>query len=166
MDAEVIKAAATSPLGILALLILVLSGLATAFFKTAPIRVKVLIFVLMLGAAVTFGAVVLRQPAAEAAQRDKDVTPEPRPPAELGGLLLPQSSQRQIQHAELAQLSPAQLRIARNEIYARHGLIFKAQDLRDHFGHFDWYRPTQAQVVLSPLEQQNIRTLQEEEKAR
>ncbi len=151
MDAEVIRAAAASPLGILALLILVLSALATAFFNQAPTGVKVLVFVLMFGAAVSFGAIVLREPAVE---------------AKLEGLLLPQSSERLVQRSELAQLSPAQLRVARNEIYARHGLIFKAQDLRAHFAKFGWYAPTQAAVTLSPLEQQNIRTLQEAEAAR
>ena len=38
MDPKVISAAASSPLGILALLILVLSGIATASFRQAPTK--------------------------------------------------------------------------------------------------------------------------------
>lgn len=35
----------------------------------------------------------------------------------------------------------AQLRILRNEIYARHGRIFKSADLQRYFGSQPWYRP-------------------------
>lgn len=35
-----------------------------------------------------------------------------------------------------------ELRILRNEIYARHGRIFESKDLKDHFGRCDWYHPT------------------------
>ncbi len=34
-----------------------------------------------------------------------------------------------------------QLRILRNEIYARHGRIFESRDLRDYFGARSWYHP-------------------------
>jgi|GEM_PF-3497730 hypothetical protein len=35
-----------------------------------------------------------------------------------------------------------ELRILRNEIYARHGRIFDSKDLRDFFGTCGWYHPT------------------------
>ena len=35
--------------------------------------------------------------------------------------------------------SARQLRIARNEIYARHGRLFVDQELQDYFDSKDWY---------------------------
>ena len=42
--------------------------------------------------------------------------------------------------------SLAELRILRNEIFARHGYIFKSQDLSDHFSKTDWYSPEHSDV--------------------
>jgi hypothetical protein len=35
-----------------------------------------------------------------------------------------------------------ELRILRNEIYAKHGRIFESKDLRDYFGKCTWYHPS------------------------
>jgi len=59
MNPGVIIAAAASPLGVLALLILVLSGIATAFFRDSGILVRLGIFAVMFGAVVAFGIVVM-----------------------------------------------------------------------------------------------------------
>lgn len=50
------------------------------------------------------------------------------------------------------------LRIMRNEIFARHGHIFKSEDLKKHFGSQDWYKPTQADAtsLLTEVEKENI----------
>ena len=42
---------------------------------------------------------------------------------------------------DLAVLSRAELRILRNTIFAKHGLIFQSNDLTEHFRQFDWYNP-------------------------
>ena len=34
-----------------------------------------------------------------------------------------------------------QLRLIRNEIFARHGFVFKSKDLSEHFNGQDWYKP-------------------------
>jgi len=34
-----------------------------------------------------------------------------------------------------------ELRLFRNEIFARYGYIFKSNDLQEHFSKFDWYKP-------------------------
>jgi Na+-transporting methylmalonyl-CoA/oxaloacetate decarboxylase gamma subunit len=170
MDAGVISAAAASPLGILALLVLVMSGLATAFFRDAGVRVRVLVFLIMLAAVVLFGGAVLRQGHTPDAPRPQPAPqPGPQPIAgpqtpAAGDQILPHSSERPVAAAELAPLSPAALRIARNEIYARRGYIFKAADLREHFAAFGWYRPEHAAVTLTPVEAQNVAALTEAER--
>jgi hypothetical protein len=46
----------------------------------------------------------------------------------------------------------------RNEIYARHGRVFKDKWLNKYFGSFDWYKPNSAysDSSLSMLERQNV----------
>jgi len=56
----------------------------------------------------------------------------------------------------LRDLSPAQLRIARNEIYARRGRYFRDPALAQHFGRFSWYRPYSWEVPLNAVEQANV----------
>ncbi|WP_197277356.1 caspase family protein [Sphingomonas profundi] len=82
-------------------------------------------------------------------------------------VLLPESSTRALSRAELAKLSPGELRIARNEIYARHGRIFTSPDLERYFSRFPWYRPKPAApITLSAIEQKNVLLMQAEEKER
>ncbi len=52
------------------------------------------------------------------------------------------SNLRYLNEAEVAGLSLQQLNYARNEIYARRGYIFQAQELRDYFGSKYWYHGT------------------------
>src|ERR1035438_5228943 len=61
---EIIKAAATSTLGILALMVLVLAALALAFFRNAPVKVKVWIFVMLFLGVLGFGSTVVHRSAA------------------------------------------------------------------------------------------------------
>lgn len=92
--------------------------------------------------------------------------PEPADQAKLGDFVLPQSSVQPLSPAVIAGLDKAQLRIARNEIYARHGRIFKSPDLAAHFSQFAWYRPVAAEVTLNPIEQANVDLLQQAEAGR
>lgn len=57
--------------------------------------------------------------------------------------------------------SPAELRIMRNEIFARYGHQFKSQDLKDHFYSKLWYKPTTADVTneLTELERINVQQI-------
>jgi hypothetical protein len=41
--------------------------------------------------------------------------------------------------SDLTDMSKADLRVARNEIFARHGRGFSSEDLQAHFGGQDWY---------------------------
>lgn len=46
-----------------------------------------------------------------------------------------------IDWSDLADLSDEQLRIVRNRVFAKHGYIFKSNDLSDYFSRFEWYNP-------------------------
>lgn len=92
-------------------------------------------------------------------------SPAPPPPASAD-FLLPQSGAQPLSPTDIAALDKAQLRLARNEIYARHGRIFKSPDLAAHFSRYAWYRPVAAEVSLSPVEQRNVDLLQRAEASR
>lgn len=55
--------------------------------------------------------------------------------------IIPDSSSRKLTKSDIEYLSSKELRLARNEIYARHGYIFNSQDLNDYFMEKDWYEP-------------------------
>lgn len=50
------------------------------------------------------------------------------------------------------------LRLMRNEIMARHGYVFQAQDLKDYFSREPWYKPgdDNSSIKLSFIEQLNV----------
>ena len=81
-------------------------------------------------------------------------------------LYFPDSDRRLITPSELAALSKADLRFARNEIFARKGRIFNSADLRSHFSQFDWYQPVSTEVEVNDIEKANARLMQEEEERR
>lgn len=53
--------------------------------------------------------------------------------------VLPLSDQVYLTREDIEGLSPEELRIARNEIYARHGRLFKDEGLQAYFNGCDWY---------------------------
>jgi len=60
-NAEVIKAAATSPLGTLSLMCLILGAIALAFFKKSQVRVQILVFTLLFVGVAGFGYSLMNQ---------------------------------------------------------------------------------------------------------
>jgi hypothetical protein len=70
--------------------------------------------------------------------------------------LYPFTSTRKLTYSDIAHLSAYELKIMRNEIYARHGYIFKTEDMRAYFSAQSWYRPTSHNVTLSSIEQYNV----------
>lgn len=77
------------------------------------------------------------------------------PPA-AGDFVFASSDRQAIDAAAAASLSCAQLSIARNEIYARHGHSFVRADLRAYFSRLAWYRPAASESELSPVEKENV----------
>ena len=69
--------------------------------------------------------------------------PTPAPTADpASAYLLPDSDSRYLTEEDLKGLSHEQLCFARNEIFARHGRIFKTQQIADYFNSKSWYRGT------------------------
>jgi hypothetical protein len=73
--------------------------------------------------------------------------------------MMPMSDERLLTENDLRNLSASDLRIARNEIFARHGYAFKSTDLLEHFLRYDWYQPRERNVTLSDIERQNVEFL-------
>jgi hypothetical protein len=59
---------------------------------------------------------------------------------------------------KLAGLNILELRILREEFYARHGKKFDAPGIRDYFNWRDWYKPAknQTSIKLNKIEQENV----------
>jgi len=70
----------------------------------------------------------------------------------------PEGSTRYLGYEDVRNKSSQELRIMRNEIYARHGYIFKSEDLRLYFSQQSWYQPMYVDVEndLSKMEKTNI----------
>ncbi len=94
--------------------------------------------------------------------------PPPAPPVQQRslGFLFPDSDRRYLSPAELTGLSAAQLRVARNEIFARRGRFFQSADLDRYFRQFSWYRPSAWDVRLNAYEERNVRLLEQAERGR
>ena len=80
---------------------------------------------------------------------------------EMANYILPESSTRALTASDLAGLTKNQLRILRNEIYARHGRRFNDASLQQYFDSQPWYQGTIAPAqfdegVLSEVEKANI----------
>lgn len=59
------------------------------------------------------------------------------------------------------------LRLLRNEIYARHGRVFKTKILNDYFSEQTWYRPdlNYSDAILTAIESNNLKAIKEAEDA-
>ncbi|MFM7730781.1 MAG: YARHG domain-containing protein, partial [Flavobacteriales bacterium] len=69
----------------------------------------------------------------------------------------PFTSERLIDYRDVRNLSTWDLTVMRNEIFARHGYIFrKNEDVIRYFNNQPWYRPVSDEVELSDIEKANI----------
>jgi YARHG domain-containing protein len=73
--------------------------------------------------------------------------------------LYPEFSTRVVSSVDIGGLSCFELRIAHNEIFARHGYKFKDKDLIDHFAMQPWYHPVAAEISPTPTELKNLEGL-------
>ena len=78
--------------------------------------------------------------------------------------VIPDSDSRILTPSDLRKLSKDELRIARNEIFARRGRYFEAPDLKSRFGRFSWYSPNTWNPQLNSIEQANIALMDRFEK--
>lgn len=61
---------------------------------------------------------------------------------DVADYILPNSDSRYLTKSDLEGLSKEECRLARNELYARHGRKFDDEVLTNYFSQFDWYHPT------------------------
>jgi serine/threonine protein kinase len=81
--------------------------------------------------------------------------------------LYPEGSTRYLTDGDLIGKSRYDLKIMRNEIFARHGYIFKSNpDMVEYFNNQSWYTPRYYDVtsMLSNIEQANVKKIQTYEK--
>lgn len=85
--------------------------------------------------------------------------------------ILPDSDKEYVTEEELKELTQEELRIARNEIMARHGRIFRDPTLDAYFRSKDWYHPTmdpdtfdsKSGTILNKYEMKNIALIKQME---
>ena len=70
----------------------------------------------------------------------------------------PEGSERILTDVDVQYLGLRDLKIMRNEIFARHGYIFKTADMINHFSNESWYKPMYNDVTskLSYIEKTNV----------
>lgn len=68
-----------------------------------------------------------------------------------GEYILPECDTRLYTIEELSNLSLEELRLARNEIYARHGRQFQTEDLKQYFSEKSWYEPRYSAAEMDAL---------------
>lgn len=86
--------------------------------------------------------------------------------AALPRIFFADSSARKLSVGQLSALSAGELRLARNEIFARNGRYFNSQDLTRHFEQFSWYNPHSWDVPLTDIESFNVQLILREEQSR
>ena len=80
--------------------------------------------------------------------------------------ILPYSDEVLLTEADLENLSPQELSYARNEIYARHGYIFKSNELNNYFMSRTWYTPdVNFDGILYGIELENANFIREYQNA-
>ena len=99
-------------------------------------------------------------------EKDEDKDDEKKDGSDLaeenpGDYIIPESSKRLLTEEDLEGLSSEQLRLARNEIFARHGRIFGSSDLQEYFESKSWYKGTAdsdefQDSSLSEIESKNV----------
>ena len=57
----------------------------------------------------------------------------------VGDYIFADSDSRYLKASDLKKMSKKELRLARNELYARHGYIFEDEELSEYFNGKDWY---------------------------
>ena len=95
---------------------------------------------------------------------NEDMGPDGAVGEEDAEYILPESASRLLTEADLANLTQEDLRIARNEIYARHGRKFLDEGLQEYFNGKSWYNGTIEpddfkEDMLSEIERTNEDTI-------
>ena len=96
---------------------------------------------------------------------DPSPAPDSTPAVNERDYILPHSNTRALTDDDLRGLTDDELKLARNEIYARHGRVFRDSMLQDYFDSKPWYQnlqklPLGTEPTLSRLELSNALFIQ------
>ena len=75
-------------------------------------------------------------------EEPEEEEPVPEPEESASQYFLPESDSRYLAMEELEGFTAADCRLARNELYARHGRRFNDENLQAHFDSCEWYQGT------------------------
>jgi uncharacterized phage infection (PIP) family protein YhgE len=93
-------------------------------------------------------------------QKQKNQPPDSQRKTDYAGVpgSYPEGSKRYLNYDDIYGKTKWQLRVMRNEIFARHGYIFQSSDLRKYFSRQTWYDAQYNDVtnVLSEIEKYNV----------
>jgi hypothetical protein len=79
--------------------------------------------------------------------------------------IFPEASTRLLTPSDLVNKTPWELRVMKNEIFARHGYIFKTPEMRSYFARQSWYSARYDDVtrLLSDIEIRNAKIIKSSE---
>lgn len=104
-------------------------------------------------------------------QREEEIVEEvAEEQTEESEYIFPTSDTALLTRADLEGMGAKELRLARNEIFARYGTIFGPEDLKEYFGRKSWYVPKITfdqfydSVEMSQIEEANVSLIQQVEK--
>lgn len=71
-------------------------------------------------------------------------------------------SERHLNYMDIRHFTKGELRIVRNQIFAKHGYKFNSRDLQEYFGQQSWYFPRYNDVssFLTAIERDNVEFIQ------
>ena len=84
------------------------------------------------------------------------VAPQPDSAVNSSQYLLPHSYYLSVEQRDINHFSRDNIRLARNEIYARHGYEFNSLELQRYFKQYAWYQPHTKKVQLNVTERENV----------
>ena len=102
-------------------------------------------------------------------QEEEQVQEEQEPVSDTQDYIFPDSATRKLTLDEIKGHTKEELRLGRNEIYARHGMIFGVEDLDQYFLSKSWYTPSVPgeefydRVEMSLIEEENISLIRQVE---
>jgi hypothetical protein len=104
---------------------------------------------------IAIGIIIFRYPCEDSLRTDA-ITLSTEPSVIYGAY--PELSQYVVSAEYFTSKTRTELRVMRNEIYARHGMIFSSEDLNMYFNQMEWYRPSYRNVndKISDVERKNL----------
>lgn len=109
------------------------------FSVAAAMLVVVLVFGGLFGRRLVSGTLVSDAQQTEPPPEETADSPDDEGLYQNSGFVFPNSGTELILQQELESLSSSDLTYAINEIYARHGYIFRSNELREYYEQFSWY---------------------------